>query len=123
MNGLLKQQLIKLREGSYKNWRPLNTSLNILNNRTIRESETPLMRKTIPNLQIHKIDFYPETTEYWEINPGALALFQATPETTGLDLYSLSEQRLTKRMTCAISTGIGIEMPPRHFGLITECSY
>ena len=103
MSGLLKQQLIKLREGSYKNWRTLKTSLNILNNRTIRESETPLMRKTIPNLQIHKIDFYPETTEYWEINPGALALFQATPETTGLDLYSLSEQRLTKRMTCAIS--------------------
>lgn len=123
MNGLLKQQLIKLREGSYKNWRTLNTSLNILNNRTIRESETPLMRKTIPNLQIHKIDFYPETTEYWEISPGALALFQATPETTGLDLYSLSEQRVTKRMTCAISTGTGIKMPPRHFGLIKECSY
>ena len=81
------------------------------------------MRKVIPNLQIHKTDFYPETTEFGEISPGALALFQATPETTGLDLCSLSEQRLTKRLICAISTGIGIKMPPRHFGLIKECSY
>ena len=80
------------------------------------------MRKTIPNLQIHKIDFYPETTEYWEISPGALALLQTTPETAGVDLYSLSEQRLTKILICAISTRIGIEMPPRHFGLIKECS-
>ena len=37
MNGLLKQ-LIKLEEGSYKNWRTnLNTDFNISSNRPIRE--------------------------------------------------------------------------------------
>ena len=60
MNGLFKQQLIKLGEGSYKNQRTnLNTALNILNNKPIGELGTPLMKMTIPNLQIHKIDFHP----------------------------------------------------------------
>ena len=30
---------------------------------------------TIPNLQIHKIDFQPETVEYWEISLGEPAPF------------------------------------------------
>ena len=65
MNGLFKQQLIKLGEGSYKNWRTnLNTALNILSNRPIGKSEIPLVRMTISNLQFHKIGFSPETTEY-----------------------------------------------------------
>ena len=39
MNGLVIQQLIKLGEGSYKNWRTnLNTDFNISSNRRIRES-------------------------------------------------------------------------------------
>ena len=41
-------------------------------------------------------------------------------EATGLDLYSITEQRLTKRIICAVSTGIGIKIPPEHFGLIKE---
>ena len=50
MNGLLKQ-LIKLEEGSYKNWRTnLNTAFNILNNRPVGESGDFLMRIIIPNL-------------------------------------------------------------------------
>ena len=53
----------------------LNTALNILSNRSIGVSETPLMKMTMPNLQIHKIDFHPETTEYQEIIPGAPQLF------------------------------------------------
>ena len=55
------------------NWTELNlnTALNILNNRSTGVSETPLMKMTMPNLQIHKIDFHPETTEYQEIIPGA----------------------------------------------------
>ena len=62
MNGLVKQQLIKLGEGCYKNWRTsLNISLNILNNRPIGELETPLMRMTILNVQIRKTEFHPET--------------------------------------------------------------
>ena len=84
----------------------------------IGESETALIRMTIPNLQIHKIDLHPEITEYWEISPVALAPFQATPEVTRLDFYSICECRLTQRLACAISTGIGIKIPPEHFGLI-----
>ena len=37
----------------------MNTALNILNNKPIGELGTPLMKMTIPNLQIHKIDFHP----------------------------------------------------------------
>ena len=77
---------------------------------------------TIPNLQIHKIDFQLETIEYWEISLGVLAPFWATPEAARLGLYFISEHRLTKRLICVISTGIGIKMPPGHFGLIKECS-
>ena len=121
MNGLLKEQLLKLGWGSYKNWRTnLYTALNILNSRLIGESESPLMRMTIPNLQIHMMDVHPEIIEYWEILPGALAPFLASPEATGLYLHSMTVQRLTKRMICAMSTGIGMKMPPGHFGLIKE---
>ena len=59
-----------------KNWRAnLNTVLNSLNNKHIGELEISLMRITIPNLHIYKINFYPETVTYWEINPGALVPF------------------------------------------------
>ena len=75
----------------------------------IGESETALIRMTIPNVQIHKIDLHPEITEYWEISPVALAPFQATPEATRLDLYSISGHVLTKRLMCVISTSIGIK--------------
>ena len=55
MNGLVKQQLIKLGEGYYKYWRTsLNISLNILNNKHPGESETPLMRITIPRYRCIK---------------------------------------------------------------------
>ena len=77
---------------------------------------------TIPYLQIHRMDFHPEIIEYWEILPGVLAPFRASPEAAGLHLHSTTEQRLTKRMICAISIGIGMKMPPGHFGLIKEHS-
>ena len=82
------------------------------------ESETALMRMTSPNLQIHKIDLHPETTEYWEISPVALAPFLATPEVTRLDFYSIAECRLTRKLAGAISTDTGIKIPSEHFGLI-----
>ena len=71
---------------------------------------------------MYKIDFHPKTTEHWEISPGVLAPFWATPEAARLGLYFISEHRLAKRLICVISTGIGIKMPPGHFGLIKECS-
>ena len=54
------------------------------------------MKMTIPNLQIHRTDFYPETTEYWKIIPGALASFWAIPEATGLDLTPYLNTALLK---------------------------
>ena len=76
---------------------------------------------TIPNLQIHKIDFQPETVEYWEISLGEPAPFWATPEASELDLYSISEYRFTKRLVCIIWS-IGVKMSPGHLGLIREHS-
>ena len=59
-----------------KNWRAnLNTVLNSLSNKHTEELEISLMRITIPNLHVYKINFYPETIKYCEINPGALAPF------------------------------------------------
>ena len=93
-----------------KNWRAnLNTVLNSLNNKHIGELEISLMRITIPNLHIYKINFYPETVKYWEINPGALVPFWATPEATILNLFSVSDHRFTKSLICAISAVIGVK--------------
>ena len=78
------------------------------------------MRITIPDLQIHNINFHLQITEYWEISPGAP--FRDPPEAAGLNLYSISEPRLTNRLICTVSTGIGIKMPSGHFGLIKEHS-
>lgn len=75
----------------------MNTAFNISNTRPTGQSETSLMRMTISNLQTHKIETYPETTEYWVISPGGLAHFQASSEAAGFNLYSIPEQRLTKR--------------------------
>ena len=55
MNGLVKQQLIKLGEGCYKDWRTnLNIALNSLNDKHPGESETPLIRMTIPSYRCIK---------------------------------------------------------------------
>ena len=41
----------------------LNSALHILNNEPIGKSEILLMKVTLPNIQIHKIDFHSETTK------------------------------------------------------------
>lgn len=93
-----------------KNWRAnLNTVLNSLNNKHIGELEISLMRITIPNLHICKINFYFETIKYWQINLGALVPFWATPEAAILNLYSVSDHRFTKTLIYAISAVIGVK--------------
>lgn len=59
----LIQPLIKLGKGLYKKLEDLNSALNILNNEPIGKSEILLMKVTLPNIQIHKIDFRSETTK------------------------------------------------------------
>ena len=53
MNGLLKQLLLKLGMGEYKQWKDnLFEDLQQLNNRPIGQSETPLMRMVSPHLSL-----------------------------------------------------------------------
>lgn len=79
------------------------------------------MRMLTPALQI-KPNVSTNTIMYWEIAPGALAPYRATPEAAGLDLHALKLYRLQPRDITLIETGVGIQIPPKHFGLIAPWS-
>lgn len=73
-----------------KNWRAnLNTVLNSLNNKHIGELEISLMRITIPNLHICKINSILRQSNYWQCSLGALVPFWATPEAAILNLLCI----------------------------------
>ncbi|KAM4722965.1 LOW QUALITY PROTEIN: deoxyuridine 5'-triphosphate nucleotidohydrolase-like, partial [Rhinophrynus dorsalis] len=121
-NGLLKQQLRKLGEGSMNKWRDnLNNAVNILNNRPLSDHVTPLTRMLAPNIQV-KPYVATHTITYWEIEEGALAPYRATPEAAGIDLRARKEERLQIGQVQVFPTGIGIQIPLGHFGLITPRS-
>ncbi|XP_069063725.1 deoxyuridine 5'-triphosphate nucleotidohydrolase-like [Pleurodeles waltl] len=59
---------------------------------------------------------------YWEIKPGALAPYRATPESAGLDLHALNMYRLKTRYMALFETGVGIQIPLEQFELIAPRS-
>ncbi|CAH2249627.1 deoxyuridine 5 -triphosphate nucleotidohydrolase-like [Pelobates cultripes] len=102
-------------------WRDnLPTAVNILNNRPLSDHDTPLTRMIALNIQGKP--YVTNTITYWETEEGALALYRATPEAAGIDLHARKEERLKRGQVQMFPTGIGIQIPPGHFGLITPRS-
>ncbi|CAH2247085.1 deoxyuridine 5 -triphosphate nucleotidohydrolase-like [Pelobates cultripes] len=103
-------------------WRDnLPTAVNILNNRPLSDHDNALTRMIAPNIQA-KPYITSNTITYWEIEEGALAPYRATPEAAGIDLRARKEERLKIGQVQMFPTGIGIQIPQGHFGLIAPRS-
>ena len=57
-----------------------------------------------------------------KLNPNAIIPTRGTEKSSGLDLYSLKRHVLASNNVVPIETGIAIELPKNHFGLIAERS-
>ncbi|CAJ0966855.1 unnamed protein product [Ranitomeya imitator] len=118
MNGLLKVTLKKLNQSdtSFEQWRDnLSDALQIINNRPITDSMTPLMRMLTPNLTIHEAHVV-ETIIYWKIHEEARIPERATPLSAGLDLGALDVTVIPSGKVVPISTGLGCQIPKGHYG-------
>ncbi|CAH2274373.1 deoxyuridine 5 -triphosphate nucleotidohydrolase-like [Pelobates cultripes] len=125
MNGILKSTLKKLSsEGDgYGQWRDnLSEALQIINNRPITESLTPLMRMLTPNLVVSTLKM--ETIMYWKMHQDAQPPYRGSPAAAGLDLYALEAIVIAPGQVKMIPTGIGCKILEGHYGqLATRSSF
>ncbi|XP_069506270.1 deoxyuridine 5'-triphosphate nucleotidohydrolase-like [Ambystoma mexicanum] len=63
-----------------------------------------------------------KTLMYWEILPGALAPYRVTPESAVVALHAMEEIRLEPRGIIVVDTGIGVQIPSEHMGLMAPRS-
>ncbi|XP_073419597.1 deoxyuridine 5'-triphosphate nucleotidohydrolase-like [Dendrobates tinctorius] len=126
MNEILKSTLKKVHgvEGEYGQWRDnLSEELQIINNRPITDSMTPLMRMLTPNLTVHEAHVV-HTMTWWKITQDAKIPERATPLSAGLDLSAIEAIVVPPGKTVPISTGLGCQIPKGQYGqLATRSSF
>ncbi|XP_053567042.1 uncharacterized protein LOC128656897 [Bombina bombina] len=118
MNGLLKQQLKKLGDGTLQKWRDhLEEAINVLNNRPITDSETPLSRMISRQEDTECRDQHAVVT-CWETSPGGLAPDKLLPPSGGTYLTIQDQVTISPESSQTVSTGIGVQIPDKHVGFI-----
>ncbi|XP_073421989.1 uncharacterized protein [Dendrobates tinctorius] len=124
MNGLLKSTLRKLNQSDtqYGQWRDnLSEALQIINNRPITNSMTPLMRMLTLNLTIHEANLV-KSVVWWKTDQEARIPERATPHSAGLDLSALETVVIPQGKVKPIATGLGCQIPKDHYGQIATRS-
>ncbi|CAH2223953.1 deoxyuridine 5 -triphosphate nucleotidohydrolase-like [Pelobates cultripes] len=102
-----------LGEKATHRWANEREALQIINNRPITESLTPLMRMLTPNLVV-------STKMHQDAQPP----YRGSPAAAGLDLYALEAIVIAPGQIKMIPTGIGCKIPEGHYGqLATRSSF
>lgn len=57
-----------------------------------------------------------------KLNPDATIPTRATPGSAGLDLYALQNGTIVPKSSAVVDTGVAMEIPPNHVGLIKSRS-
>ncbi|OCT97766.1 hypothetical protein XELAEV_18009995mg [Xenopus laevis] len=109
------------KDNVFGQWRDnLSEALQIINNRPITDSTTPLMRMLTPNLVVSaaKID----SIIYWKLHKDAQAPYRGTTASAGLDLCSVDTIIIAPGQVKMIPTGLRCKIPDGHYGQITTRS-
>jgi len=64
----------------------------------------------------------PESVKILRVSSEATLPTRAHPDDAGLDLYSLENVSLTPTQGQVVKTGIAVELPPRHVGMVADRS-
>ena len=73
-----------------------------------------------PNLQIQDTEI--SHTKWWVLHPKVQLPWQGTSASAGYDVHSVTDVFIPPNQTQVISIGLGIEIPPQHFGQIAARS-